>query len=99
MLHYNNNHIKLTISESRTKQKIQKVHNYCIQFFCGIRLQQRVSNKLGELGWLTMFASRTVDCKYNIPPYLHKNYVLVELYNRSVRKNIILIIHREEQFK
>nr|WP_253308766.1 reverse transcriptase family protein [Rickettsia endosymbiont of Ceutorhynchus assimilis] len=41
-------------------RRVQKVQNSCIRFACGIRRRDRVSHKLNELGWLSMFNRRSL---------------------------------------
>lgn len=96
--------------DSDDVRRIQKAQNSCLRFIYGIRRPQRISHKLGETRWLSMYNRRQLHmaCFYTkimidkTPPYLfEKLQFRTDVHNLNIRRRDILTIpkHRKEFFK
>lgn len=92
------------------KSKIQKIQNSCLRLIYGIRRRERISFKLGEIGWLNMERRRLLHaaCLYHkiiinkCPPYLYSRLRFrTDVHSLNLRFRGLLTppLHRTEFFK
>lgn len=96
--------------DSTDVRRIQKVQNSCLRLIYGIRRCHRISHKLQDIGWLSMYNRRELHMtctfykilKLKSPPYLHNKLKFrTDVHNINIRRKHILTIpqHRKEIFK
>lgn len=92
------------------KRKIQKIQNSCLRLIFGIRMRERISYKLRDVGWLNMDNRRLhhAACLYHkiiankSPQYLYRKIKFrTDVHNLNVRFKGLLTPppHRTELFK
>lgn len=90
--------------------RIQRVQKSCLRLIFGIRRRQRVSHKLAEVGWLSMFERRLLHSacfffkiiKFKTPPYLLDRITFrTDVHNLNIRRRTILTIpqHNKQVYK
>lgn len=91
-------------------QRVQKVQNSCLRLIYGIRRPERISHKLKDADWLSMFNRRKLHSLcfyYNIlktkkPEYLHRKISFrTDVYNINLRKKWAINIpsHHKQLYK
>lgn len=91
-------------------RRIQKVQNSCLRLIYGIRRRNRISHKLKEIGWLSMYNRRKLHSyclfykilKTKNPPYLYNKIKFrtnVHNLNLRMRNKLAIPSHKKEAFK
>lgn len=96
--------------DSSDIKRIQKTQNSCLRLIYGIKRPQRISHKLKEAGWLSMYNRRKhhMVCffykilKYKTPEYLYRKITFrTDVHNLNLRRKNMLTIpsHKKEIYK
>ena len=96
--------------DSRDRVRIQRVQNSCLRLVYGVRKYDRVTHKLGEIGWLSMANRRLLHsaCFYRkvmidrCPPYLYEKITFrtdVHALNLRYRGGLTPPKHNTEFYK